>query len=305
MHIGIYHVEIETPNDLKIPIIPSRDKRGNMRWVTGRFETHVTHAEIDFALMNGHILHRVIGGVYWPEVISPFKKFVEKCRKIRIEFKKTSFETVAKLMQNSTYGKFGARREHKRIVVGQPEEFSEGLDLIDADLELYAIDEYSEQLACKPEWAVFITAYARLRLLSTAYAIGVENVIYGDTDSLTITEDADLKNIDIGLDYGQFKLEKTWIEFNAIAPKTYAGRLDTGEWVGAVKGVPKKSIETEHYKQIANGEIIDVEYLSLPSLKSALKRGLKPAKLLHRKSTNIHNSQNYCIIEDNIKLKIA
>lgn len=303
--LGIYEVDIEVPESIVVPIIPSRNKRGSMQWRTGRFITTITNFEIEYAIQHGHIIHRVISGLVWHGTINPFYEFIEKCKYIRKTNKGTSYELVAKRSQNSLYGKYGARRLTNRIIFGQENItdemqariFSEDMD------DVFIVSEYSENMPCKPEWAVFITAIARIRLVSSAYAVGVDHVIYGDTDSLTLTETADVSKLDCGFEYGQFKLEKEWECFRAIAPKTYAGKILGGKWTGAGKGLSAKKMTTNKYQELYETGKTDVDYLSLPSLVVALRKGMTPATYQHRVSSDLGNSINFSLQNDAIKLK--
>lgn len=303
--LAIYEVDIETPINISIPILPCRDLKGNMQWRQGRFTTKVTNFELEFAIQNGYYIHEIKQGYVWKNTLNPFFDFVETCKSIRTEHKGTAYEKIAKLMQNSLYGKFGAKRQRTKIAIGRenvPPEVD--AQLISPDFgHLYSYPEYSPDMACKPEWACFITAYARLRLISTAYALGVENVLYGDTDSLTVKESADLTHADIGSNYGQFKLEKEWACFRAIAPKTYAGRLLNGKWKGAGKGLATKKMEQRQYRELYENGGTSVEYETLPSLTVALKKGIVPATLQTRVSSKIENSVNYHLQNGAVRLK--
>jgi DNA polymerase elongation subunit (family B) len=305
--MGIYEVDIEVPDEIVIPIIPSRNNRGNMQWRRGRFVTRITNFELEFAVKHGHIIHEIKSGLVWNSTINPFHSFIEKCKSIRKENPGTSYEQVAKRGQNSLYGKYGAKRKTNRIVFGQEnltetseaQLFSEEMD------DVFIVSEYSEDMPCKPEWAVFITACARIRLLAAAYAIGAENVVYGDTDSLTVREGADISQLDCGSEYGQFKLEKIWECFRAVAPKTYAGKLECGKWTGAGKGLSASKMTTEKYQELYRTGKTSVDYLSLPSLVVALRKGIKLAAPMSRVSSDIANSVNFTLQNDEIKLKFS
>lgn len=303
--LAIYDVSIIVPDDCRIPILPSRNHHGGMEFRRGTLRTKITNIELEFALTHGCVLLEIFGGITWPATINPFYNFIEKCKNIRREHKGKPYEKIAKLMQNSVYGKFAAKRSRHAIVLGsenldedvQAVPFSEELD------DLFIIEEYSETMPCKPEWSVFITAYSRLKLISTAYAIGAEHVLYGDTDSLTLTSNADVSLIDAGNEYGQFKLEKEWDYFRAIAPKTYAGKLKSGKWTGAGKGLSMKAMNEKKYKELFEQGETEVDYESLSSLIVSLKRGMEPAKMLNKKSTDIAKSKNYDLIDGEIYLK--
>lgn len=304
--MGIYNVEIKTPPDMIVPILPCRNSRNFMQWRKGQFTTSITNFELEFALTHGCELVNLNYGMTWEETINPFQDFVNLCMSIRKQHKGTSYETIAKLMQNSLYGKFGSKRIRNKIVVG-----SENLGFEDAEYlseewdEVFIVHEYSQDMPCKPEWAVFITAFARLRIISTAYKIGIENVLYGDTDSLTVKSSADTSLIDVGSEYGQFKLEKEWQSFRVIAPKTYCGQLKSGKWIGAGKGLKKKKMTEEKYTELYATGKTEVEFDTLPSLTVALKKGIAPATSMSRKSSQLTNSQNYALTNGELELKYS
>ena len=303
---AIYRCRVKAPDFLQIPIIPARNEHGSLRWYSGEFETYCTNIELQFAQLNGYELLEIYDGIIWNEVISPFVDFISKCRDIRTQHKNTSYEVLAKLKQNSLYGKFGAKRERNTIIFGQenidPNKHENVTKLHDFCEDVYSAVEYSEDMPCKPEWAVFITAYSRIRLLQAAYSIGVENVLYGDTDSITVKKNADLSKLKIGSDYGSFKLEKEWKIFRAIAPKTYAGIVGC-DYVGKAKGVPIKSMAQAQFAELFNHGLVEVNYNTLPSLLVALKKGIRYATPAHRKSSDFQNSLHYYCIGTKCYLK--
>lgn len=158
----------------------------------------------------------------------------------------------------------------------------------------YVKKELDTEMRCMPHWAVFITANARLSLLEQAYNAGPENVIYGDTDSLTLKRGVE-NTIDVGDEYGQWKLEKEWQVFRAIAPKVYSGILADGTFKGAAKGLPRKGITDRHWSELLENGATSAETLSLASLKVAFKKGVQPARQLIRKSSTLTNSQNFAL----------
>ena len=167
--------------------------------------------------------------------------------------------------------------------------------------------EYAEQMKCMPQWAVFITAHARLKLLQAIYAVGPEYVLYGDTDSITVMA-GHRNGINIGEEYGQFKHEKDWTVFRAIAPKVYAGKIKTKEGIkykGAAKGLPRKNLTDKHWEQLLEFGKTRATALSLNSLRVAMKRGVREAVELERVSTDIRNSSNWELIGNRVRPKIA
>jgi len=297
---GVYRVLVQTPDDLVFPILPKRIKKGKsdyIVWAQGVFETCVTNIELDFAVKNGYKILKVYEGVIWKEIVYPFGDFVDLCERTRWKHKGTPFELVAKLMQNSVYGKFGSRTERTELFIPQSDAEHEGAFPWGSSEKLWIRDQHIESIQALPQWAVFITAQARLNLLEKIYELGVENVIYCDTDSITTTKTMDKKHI--GDAYGKFKLEKTWRTFRAIAPKVYVGELDNGNMLGAVKGIPKKKLTAADYIELMKQGNISADLSILPSFKSFMK-GNRTTKQMVRKSTDIANSATWKLIGDNI-----
>jgi len=318
--MGIYRVRVKAPDNLVVPILPGRDDKGNMRWYRGEFDTVVTNRELVFAANNGYEILKIYEGIVWEETAYPFTPFIEKCKTIRKQFAApaggtmTAEEYLAKFMQNSLYGKFGTRRERFRLMATHTMEKDDAGNPIIGDAEPWDKDgnwyvvrqEIDKDMRCLPAWAVFITAHARLRLLQAVYSVGVENVIYGDTDSITIKSGEHTALIDSGAEYGQWKLEKQWAEFRAIAPKVYSGVLTNGERKGAAKGVPKKNLTDTHWRELLEDGSTTAQARSLASLKVALRTGIKPAHTLMRRSSSLTNSVNFISLPDGtVRAKMA
>lgn len=305
--MGIYRVRVKAPKGLIIPILPGRDVRGNMRWFSGEFDTVCTNRELIFAVKQGYEVIEVYEGFVFEETVFPFNTHIEKCKTIRKEFKGRAEELLAKLMQNSLYGKFGARRDRLKMMAAHSMDDDDYIDATpyDDDGNWYVKRELDEEMKCLPYWAVFITAHARLNLLRTAYTVGPENVLYGDTDSLTIKKGFG-HLVDQGDEYGQWKLEKEWKEFRAIAPKVYAGVLKDGTRMGAAKGLPRKGITDKHWQELLENGESSATALSLASLRVAMREGLKEAVELRRKSSTINNSSNFVALPNgDVRLKSA
>lgn len=309
-NMGIFRVRVRAPRELVVPIIPSRDDKGYMRWHGGEFETTVTNIELKFAEEHGYEILDVHMGIAWEERLFPFTQFIEKCKQIRQTFKDKPEEILAKLMQNSLYGKFGSRRERLTVFCPDGETENETLDALPLDDAgfWWIRKEFAEDLRCIPAWAVFITAHARLHLLRTVYAIGPENVVYGDTDSLTC-QSGFAPYFDVGENYGQWKLEKTWSRYRAVAPKVYAGIIqggkDDGKYKGAAKGLPKKKMTEKEWSALLDGERVTVDYQTLPALRQAMAKGVTPAKAISRNSTDIRNASNWDLHGTQVRPKLA
>lgn len=304
--LGIYRCRVRAPDGVRVPILPGRNARGAMRWFAGEFDTQVTSSELVFAAQHGYEILEIYDGIYFEDHIFPFGDFVSKCKLIRDEFKGTARETLAKLMQNSSYGRYGARRLRRSMLSAYSDDADlEGTLPFDESGNWYVREEFDEEMLCLPQWAVFITAHSRLRLLKAVYDIGPENCLYGDTDSLTVRAGF-AGQFDVGPDYGQWKLEKEWQVFRAIAPKVYTGILKDGTFKGAAKGLPKKGIEQHHWGELLEKGETSVLTESLSSLRVAFKKGISASRPLLRQSSNLNNSANFALAENgDVRLKSA
>lgn len=298
---GIYRVRVKTPDNLIVPILPARNMRGVMRWFRGEFETVVTTQELQFAAKHGYEILEVMEGYYFEGMEYPFNDLISKTKSIRKEFKGKANETLAKLIQNSLYGRFVARRMRTKILDSKlmKEEDFENSEPFDEFGIWYVTKFLDETINCIPQWGVFITANARLQLLRAVYAIGPENCLYADTDSITVRKGFGYL-IDVGSEYGQFKLEKEWKVFRAIAPKVYSGILakdfkdhKAGTFYGAAKGLPRKGVTEIQWRELLEDGATQAATSSLSSLKIAFKNGVTPARQLTRKSSELSNSQNF------------
>jgi hypothetical protein len=297
--LGIYDVTVTCPNSIRIPCLASRSN-GGIIWQTGTFRTWSTSCELEFAIKQGYTIDKVHEGLVWKQSVKPFTVFINKCKSIRKRYKGTGYEKTAKLMQNSLYGRFGSRRQRKKFYRGIPKGENE-LEFLPWGNGFYYREEEADTIKALPQWAVFITARSRLLLLEAAYSVGPENCLYGDTDSITLKQGHSLPT---GDDYGQFKLEKEWLEFRARAPKVYSGKIvnpldNTVEMKGAVKGIPKKYWESQDIlaKVFLTGSGT-IEYKSLERLITSMKTGYVGVKNATRSISQIGNCQSWRINQD-------
>lgn len=295
---GIYRVKVETPKDLYFPILPKRKSTGGIIWPAGTFETTVTNLELEFALEHGYKILEIYEGIIWNETVNPFVEFVTYCEDSRRKYKGTPLEIVIKLIQNSVYGKFGTRKERNRLFIPKEDEDYIGATPWGPSDALWIKKEVDEDILALPQWAVFITANARLHLLKNIYENGVENVVYCDTDSITTSKPLD--PIHIGEAYGQFKLEKKWKTFTALAPKVYAGETYESGFTGAVKGIPKRLIDESGYKALIDDGVINANILIVPSLMQYIK-GNRQVKQMKRRSTDPTKAASWKLEGDTIK----
>jgi hypothetical protein len=260
---GFYLCDVFCPDNVELPFIPLRTKNG-IKWPYGKFTTTITSAEYREAILRGYDID-IISGHVFPEIIFPFDDFIELCKETRLNNPDTPLSTNSKLAQNSLYGRFGARQERVRVIV--TDEPPLGAVALEID-RLWVIKEEADILAM-PHWAAWITANARLELVKAAYATGIKNVLYGDTDSLTVI--GEHCAVPVGKDYGQWKIEARWSEFRALGPKMKIGKLATGQLKTTAKGLPAKKITPQISNSLLKDKSVIIEYDRSPNLLSILK----------------------------------
>lgn len=117
---------------------------------------------------------------------------------------------VAKLMLDALYGRFGIKRYDK---VTRPTMTSEGLKYVTVD----NIDNAERYVPL----SLFITSIARWLMIKSAHEVGVQKILYMDTDSIHILGYNIQDCIDVGPDLGQFKVEAIFTKAKYLGLKTY------------------------------------------------------------------------------------
>ena len=160
-----------------------------------------------------------------------FRSYVDYFYGIRTTTDNPAYEAMAKLFLNSLYGKFGQRSFAKYIPVVDKqiiESVNEALDETGTNVidwlehdvkryirlgdKLYIIDISLDILAydSSPIIASTVTSYARNDLFKIFLEAGMENVLYGDTDSVFVTKEG-FKNLEPMVhqtELGKLKLEE-------------------------------------------------------------------------------------------------
>jgi hypothetical protein len=191
-----------------------------------------------------------------------------------------SFEGEAntkKLWMNGLYGKMGQNR-FKHAFIEYLETFNNTLrDHIMDDiaycyvpsLEVF-VGEYTDSVRDNAgsignfiHWASYTTALGRCKLFEMIYLIGVENIVYCDTDSV-IYETSDEIEVKVAPFIDQKKLgywknemgESQFItDVMCAGPKMYCYKKPNGEYVYHLKGVPVAKVnDPEIFRKLIIGE---------------------------------------------------
>lgn len=317
--IGFYYGTVSGLTPDKINCVPFRTKHGLIFPHTKQnesFKTYLSSVDIENLTTDG-ALFECDYGYRFDEVEYPFAEIVTICENLRIKYKKTVIEMIAKLIQNSLYGKFGMKEEGRSYIYTKLNEIPEGYfpDVIESSEEFDSeyvrafADELRDEHYMLPHWAAFITANARKHLHDFIRVAGFENLLYSDTDSATFKPAALPKIVSHPLygkdEYGKFKVEHQCSEFRSLGAKVY-GFKEGEEYSGACKGIPKKVIKKFHgefFKELIHNSdelgkrLSTLTYETIRSLDSVLK-GNELVGLAHRSLSDIRNSIKFNLNEE-------
>ena len=171
-----------------------------------------------------------------------FKDYLEYWTEKKESSEKGSLEyTSAKLMINSLYGRFALAPETEDNEL----EFVEELD----DWDWISTDTLNEDSDAYLPYAMFITSYARARLLENVMAVGCDNVIHCDTDSV-IHFGPPSKDVEHGEHLGTWGIESRPLEIFEGGFKRYIEVLNPTvtspkDYAMACAGVPQKFDPTD------------------------------------------------------------
>lgn len=208
--------------ELKDGYLPIIQLKNNMRFRPNEYIKQIDEPEeiamtnIDMELLFTHYyvkVHKWNGGWKFKMSNKLFKSYVNKWTKIKKEAtlnKNYGLRTIAKLMQNSLYGRFGIN----------PKVRSKYPVLEDGEVR-YKIGEVEYREPVYIPVAVFTTSWARSITIRAAQKMK-ERFLYADTDSLhligiELPKDIPIHNVNLGA----WKLEMIFEQARYLRSKTY------------------------------------------------------------------------------------
>lgn len=273
--LGIYEARVSAPK-IHIPVLGIlHDKK--YIFPIGDFEGTFTSEEINYAKTLGYTF-QIKRGIFFEQKEKLFDKFINELYSIRLISEKNSVnDIIAKLLMNSSYGRFGMNLERENITFDLDEgvkEFRE-LQINNKTIQLYKKPVTLESFT-HTAIAAFVTSYARIHMHKIMHPIA-EHVYYTDTDSIFTT-----KELKSGKALGELKLEAEY-ESGAVflLPKTYFA-LGTKKKKIAMKGFDKKKIDLftlEDFKNALEGDLKRFKITNEPKFAS-LKQALSKNKIV-------------------------
>lgn len=242
---GFYFAEIEAPKGLDIPVLPVK-RDGRTLCPTGSFSGWYFSEELKEAQLEYGYKVKIIRGYQYERGVI-FHEYINHFYNIKMNASGAD-RTIAKLMLNSLYGKFGmspdmetveiiqsgSKAESKYINTNLSDRFSLGENI---ELIRYTESESDDEreLNISVGLSAAIAAYSRITINRYKYIKGNE-CFYSDTDSVVLQQP--LPDREVGKALGQMKLEYGGIKEGIfLAPKVYGLRLESGETITKIKGL--------------------------------------------------------------------
>lgn len=280
--LGIYHVDVEVPNDMYIPVlgavtlVPSIqveiDKKGRRRefknlsnkfiFPTGRFTGYWTTSELEYAKTLGVKILKVHRGLLFRNGGKIFERYINTLYDMRLKAKQDGdgvTDIICKLLMNSLYGRFGMNPNKENINIHIGGEVAGAWRVLKNDLgERVSLVKNNIELGSFSNCAIscFVTSNSRV-LMHKHYSKLDNKIWYTDTDSLFTT-----KNIKTSDKLGALKLEYESKRACFILPKTYITETekDGGELMKKItmKGFEKRKVQNftiEDFQNSLEGEI--------------------------------------------------
>lgn len=292
---GIYEACVLVPKML-IPPLPIRCKL-RVAYPFGLLRGTWCANELQYAEELGCEIKSITRAVVWSDSLPVLKPWVEKIWKLRdAAGVKTALGQWLKWYANSLTGKLAQRPEREECMINPDEKWrfcpanggcANGLFCgsravgccphlctgecgraapIDREGRIWTRQVWRLSDCSHVHFAAYLTAATRItlhrQLVSTD---GGLSAVYCDTDSVYSIRE---RTENIGNQLGQFKEEGPFIEFTAIAPKTYSYiDASSGEFVAKAKGIPDAA---RNFHRLREGVAIDRGVLSF---KSAVRKG--------------------------------
>ena len=270
---GISYVNVVTPKNLLIPLLPVRQDK-KLIFPVGKFSGWYTHLELRKAKEIGYKINVVKSITY--ETEDMFSGYVTKFYALKSKYKKEGNEImtlISKLMLNSLYGKFATKLEVEKIVHVKNLSHDEYVDLMErGNKQCGDFIHYTEDMPNTPDYvqpivSSYITSHARIKLYEAFESVGLENVIYCDTDSIFC-----LKPINEVEGLGGLEREYTGGMY-VVRPKVYAPLNDGDKYKGIrVKGLGREIKDLAMFKKHILGQK-RIDYTRLSKIRESNRRG--------------------------------
>lgn len=294
--VGFYFCDVDVPDDCYCPPLGMTNADGKYIFPTGTWRELYSIPEINYARSCGVKIKTYTGYLFHSSGYL-FKDFVEELFTIKANAEKGGVdETIAKLLLNSCYGRFGINADKEVVVL---DDGSEGL----RPLREVSIEGRHYHFMTKPveletfsnvAVAAYVTAYSRIFMHKNYLKPCGKDLYYTDTDSIFTT-----KKLPTGNGLGDLKLEYSCKSACFLLPKSYVAEgvtgLDDADKKVTLKGFDKKKIQhftVEDFYACLEGDLKRLKIVQEPkfcTFKTALRN--KEIVTMTKESTRQIRSQ--------------
>lgn len=194
---GVSYIEGIMPPMMYPPLPVHKD--GKLIFPCGLIKGRYSHVELRRAIQMGFRIQNIGETHYYKYMCTPFREYILARYDSRMKYKeqKSPLEAVEKLKMNSLYGRFGFRYFESDAIISS-QDFEEHKDEILYDYvekkgdNYYRVRYQSDEPPSYsfPIIALYVTAYARLRLLDLLLQTNGK-ALYCDTDSIFVEKKYD------------------------------------------------------------------------------------------------------------------
>lgn len=243
---GLVECDIVPPKDLRLPLLLQKQGGKLVETLEDMTKVVYTSVELQKAISLGYQITRVYCIHRYTRSNEAFAEYVETFIRVKKENDNNpGKKAIAKMMLNSLWGKFGqnddmtfckyftdpaewynlVKRENKKevLISGVEGDFTFDLSVIFAKFEELN-KKHMSLTNTNMTVAAFTTANARVRLYNEMSRIGIDRLLYHDTDSIVYIRDPAGYNTVTGNELGMFKLENKTpiVKYCALGPKTWS-----------------------------------------------------------------------------------
>lgn len=264
--IGFVECFVEYP-EVNIPVLPVKYK-GKLIFPVGKISGIFSWDELRLAMVQGAKV-KSWGKSVWYESYMLFGEMVEELYRYRnksLPEYDGGLDAIAKLILNSTYGKFAQSPERKSIrIFERGEPVPVGAEPIGGiESGIYYVTEEKDAAYIMPQISAHITALSRLRLVTGMLSVESQGwrVYYCDTDSMVVDYEA---RVETSTALGAWKDEYPGVKLRGkfLGPKMYVIESMQPGLVSktVAKGFVKKHRTPDTLSALQRGETVEFDRL--------------------------------------------
>ena len=198
------------------------------------------HYDMDYEILTGYV---------FKAKKCLFTEFIGELKAKKIEYNNNKFlRQCYKLLMNNAYGKFGEKAEKQNLQKRLDENGDWYKYNKDEEHETGNILTETTGQYFYPPIAIYVTSYARLKMMKYINKVDWKNVIYMDTDSIHLIGEENYnklleENLIHDTKLGLLKLEEICLGEKVLAPKKYAYYDSDNNFKVKCAGLPKEAQE--------------------------------------------------------------